>query len=130
MSFAVRRALVPSIVVLVFGCIVSGCSGSSSNDSGVAAEIGVQIGSGFITIENRAGQTLVDVKVALKAGTLRYDAVVPQLAASDKRDLSLGDFRSSDGGRFNPNVVHPREVTVTASGVDGKKYDVTRPWKQ
>ena len=128
MSHPVRRALVPITVVLVLGWIVSGCSGKSSEDSG--ATIGVQILSGLITLENRAGHPLLDMNVAIKAGPLVYTAMIRRMEAGDKRDLSLSDFVGRDAGRINLNLVRPQEVVVTASDLDGKKYEVTRPWKQ
>ena len=34
------------------------------------------------------------------------------------------------GARINLNVVRPKEIVVTANDFDGKKYEVSLPWKQ
>ena len=140
MAYTVRRALILCPVVVVLGCIAPGCSGASSEGGGTAgtsgqaetAAIAVEVTSPFLTVvvENRAGRPLVDVRVTLKAGRLMYAAAVPRLETSEKRVLSPGEFRGSgDGAAFNPNVVRPREILIAASDLDGKKYEVTAPWK-
>ena len=41
------------------------------------------------------------------------------------------EFRGSrDSAVFNPNVVSPSEIVITASDLDGKKYEVKAPWKK
>ena len=130
MSYRIRRALVPIAVVLVVGWIVSGCSGASSSGQAGSAAIGVQITSGFITVENRTERPLVGANITIRAGTLQYTAQLPQLAPGDKRDLSLGNFRAPDASPINVNLRRPTEILVTASDVDGKKYELRMPWKQ
>jgi len=127
MSYAVRRALVFIAVVLVPSWIVPGCSGATSEESAV---IGIQITPGFITVENRAGRPLVNMGVTIRVPPVQYIANVGRMEAGDMRVLSLGDFKSRDAGRVNPNLRRPREVVVTASDPDGKKYEATVPWKQ
>ena len=141
MAYTVRRALVLFPVVLVLDCIALGCSGSSSEGGGAVSTSGqiepsaiaVQITSPFLTVEveNRAGRPLIDMRVSLKAGALMYAATVPRLETSEKRVLSPSEFRGTrDGAVFNPSVVRPREILIVASDLDGKKYEVTVPWKQ
>jgi hypothetical protein len=140
MAHTVRRALVLFAVVVVLGCIPPGCSGASSEGGAVGssgqvetAAIAVQITSPFLTVEveNRTGRPLVDMRVTLKAGVLMYAAAVPRLETSEKRVLSPSEFRGSrDGAVFNPSVVRPKEILIAASDLDGKKYEVTAPWKQ
>lgn len=127
MSYVVRRALVFIIVVLVPAWIVPGCSATTSEEPTV---IGIQITPGFITIENRTGRPLVGMDITIRVPPVQYIARVPRMEPSDMRVLSLGDFKSRDAGTINPNIRRPREVVVTASDPDGKKYEVTVPWKQ
>jgi hypothetical protein len=47
---------------------------------------------------------------------------------AEKRDISLGQFRSNDGTTFNPRVLKARQVTVTATDIVGKKHELTKPW--
>src|SRR3989442_11055118 len=72
-----------------------GAVGSAGNSS---AAIAVETSSLFVTVENRAGQPLEDVKITLKppSGVL-FTTSIWRLETGAKRDLPLSDFRSSDG---------------------------------
>ena len=140
MAYTIRRALFLFPVVLVLGCITPGCLGAPSEESGAIstsgqaepAAIAVQVTSPFLTVEveNCTGRPLVDMNVTLNAGRLTYSAVVPRMETSAKRVLMPNEFRGSrDSAVFNPNVVSPKEILITASDL-GKKYQVTAPWKQ
>ena len=133
-----RRPLVTA-VALVAGWLAMACSDApkvqteagavgSAGDSTTA--IGVETSSLFVTVENRAGQPLLDVKVALKpaSGTL-FTAFLSRLETGAKRDMSLADFRSNDQTTFSLRLQRPKQVIVTATDLVGKKYEVTVPWK-
>ena len=132
MSYPIRRAFVLTTVVLVLGCIVSACSGTSGQAE--SAAIGVKVvTSPFVTVEveNRAGRPLLEMDVTLKTGSLLYAFRIPRLETNGKRAVLLSDFRGTrDGGVINPNLVRLTEVVVTARDLDGKKYEVSAPWKQ
>ena len=64
-----------------------------------------------------------------RCSAARTFAKVSRLATGGKRVLSLGEFATPRGARVNLNVVRPREVVVTASDIDGKKYEASLPWK-
>ena len=132
MAYTVRRAIVLFSVVLVLGCITPGCLGVPSEGGGAVstsgqaepAAIAVQVTSPFLTVEveNRPGLPLVDMNVTLNAGRLTYSAVVPRMETSAKRVLMPKEFRGSrDSAVFNPNVVSPKEILITASDLEGKK---------
>ena len=141
MSDTIRRALVPTILVFVLACIVSGCSGTSSKEAGAVGTsaqidstgIGLDMSPGgfTITVKNQAGHPLVDMEVAINpaAGSAPYIAKVPRLETGSKRDFSLGEF-TEHGARINLNVVRPKEVVATATDFDGKKYAARLPWKR
>ncbi len=139
MSYASRRALVPITLVFALALFVSACSPGSQEARAVGdSEIGLDMTSGgfTITVENRAGHQLIQVEVAINVNPsapplLRgpYIAKVSRLATGGKRVLSLGEFATPRGARVNLNVVRPREVVVTASDIDGKKYEASLPWK-
>ena len=141
MSYAIRRTLVPVTLVVVFAWIVSGCSGTSSQTVGAvgtsgqsgSAAIGLDMSPGgfTITVENRSGHPLVDMEVAINpvARLAPYTARIPRLETDGKRDFLLGEFREH-GAPINLNLVRPKEVVVTASDLDGKKYEVRVPWKR
>ena len=142
MSYAIRRALVPITIVFALVSITSACSpGSQQGEAGTTGQadsaIGLDMtsGGGTITVENRVGHQLVKVEVAIIVNqsappALRgpYIAKVPRMETGGTRVFSLGEFEAH-GARVNLNVVRPREVAVTATDFDGKKYEVRLPWK-
>ena len=46
----------------------------------------------------------------------------------EKRELSLGQFRSHDGTTFSPRFLKAKQVTVTATDIVGKKHELTKAW--
>ena len=58
-----------------------------------------------------------------------YTVKVPRMETGSKRTFSIGEF-TEHGARINFNLVRPKEVVVTASDFDGKKYEVRMPWKE
>lgn len=136
---AIRRALFSRPVVLLAAILATACSGSSAEDGAVGtggtvdSPVGVNVlaGGAFITIENRADHVLLDVVVTAKpmGGRTPYATTIKRLEAGSKRELSLGDLREPQGAPINPNLVKVKELVVTATDRDGKKYEVRRPWK-
>lgn len=139
MSHALPRALVALAASLALAFVVSGCSSASSSEGEVgavatagtaSAALAIQAGSMFITIENRAGQPLLDVRVAIQGGRAPFTAVIPRLETSQKVDLTFGDFRARDGTPFSLRVARPRAVVATAQDFVGQKHEVTVPWER
>ena len=142
MSYASRRALVPITLIFALASFVSACSsGSQAGSAGTSGQadsaIGLDMTSGgfTITVENRAGHLLDRVQVVININpsappALRGPFIAPplRLETGGKRVFSLGEF-TSHGARINLNVARPTEVVVTASDVDGKKYEARMPWK-
>lgn len=133
-----RRPLITA-VALVVGWLTLACSdtltvrsepGTVGSAGASAAAVAVETSSLFVTVENRAGQPLVDVAVALKpaSGTL-FSTSISRLETGAKRDLALSDFRSNDGTGYSLRLQRPKQVLVTARDLAGKKYETTVPWK-
>ena len=132
-----RRPLVP-VAVLVAGWLAAGCSATTSvqresgaiGSSGASqAGIGIEKTSSYVTIENRAGLPLLDVRITLKAANgLSFSGVITRLETGAKRDVSFADLRSNDGTSFSPRWQKPREIVVKAADMVAKKYEVTVPW--
>lgn len=137
MRNTIRRALAHTTSILVFGFLAAGCSGAASEGGAVGTSgegsplIGVQIASGFVTVENNTGKPIVDTKVSIRVGSLQYPygLGVPRLAPGEKRNLSIGDFKSRDGSQLYLNLRRPNEILVTATDVDGKIYEGGVPWR-
>jgi hypothetical protein len=93
--------------------------------------VGVEVSQLFVTIENRAGQPLFDIRVAIvpvgRATT--YTAFEGRLDHLQKRNIGLSSFRGRDGTPFNLRVVKPKSVRVTAKGMNGDVVEVEAPWR-
>jgi len=133
MSLAPPRALVALASALALAVVVTGCSAASSSEgeAGAVATAGttpatlaVEAGSMFVTVENLAGQPLLDVRVAIEGGRTPFIAVINRMETGQKRDLSYGDFRSRDGTPFSTRVA----IVVTAQDFVGHKHEISKPW--
>ena len=137
MAAAFRHLITLSIIVC--GFLVSSCSGARSSESGAAgtsgaatAFVGLMTSSMFVTVENRAGGPLLDVRLAIKpiGGVTEFTKLITRMEAGEKRNISLRDFGGRDGTPFNLRVVRPKEVNVTAVDLMSKKYAMTVPWSE
>jgi len=123
----------------VVGCLAAACSvtNSAQRESGTVgssgaspAAIAVVTTPSFLTIENRAGLPLVDIKIDLQSASgMSFSTSVSRLETGAKRDLPLSDLRASDGTSFSPRWQRPKQVVLTATDFVGKKYELTTPWK-
>jgi hypothetical protein len=135
MTCVSRRALVALVTAIALGSVLSACSSSSADGAvGTAGEgeafVVLDTASGpFVVVENRTGQPLVDVNLAIRSGMIPYSASVSRLEANEKRQIRHGDFTSRDGTAFNLRIARPREVTITARDLGGKQFDTKFPWE-
>ncbi len=139
MATAFRRVGVLGAAVLVSGYLASSCSNPSSGEAGAAgtsgegtAFVSLTVSSIFMTVENRAAQPLLDIRIAIKpiGGATEYTKLISRMEGTEKRTISLGEFGGRDGTPFSLRVVRPKEVTVTAVNLTDRKYAMTVPWKQ
>jgi len=123
-----RAAFVIILVVAAWGvgCAEQGSAEKLADD----APLFVSTTPTSVTLRNQTGLPLTDVKiVVVPYGPVQFAASFSRLEASDRRELALGDFRSSDGAPLNPRFIKPRSVRATAKDIVGKSYDVEVPWK-
>ncbi len=138
MATAFQRLVTFGAAVFVSGFLVSSCSSARSAESGAAgtsgegpAFVGLMISSIFMTVENRAGGPLLDIRLAIKpfGGATEFTKLITRMEAGEKRNVSLGEFSGRDGTPFSLRVVRPKEVNVTAIDLIDKKYAMTIPWQ-
>lgn len=125
-----RRRVSSFVVVLVLAtAAVSGCAGQGSAQANDDSPVFIQLNSSFITVQNRAGLPLTEVKVAVVPySRTEFTKFVPRLESGEKRDIMMGELSSRDGTVFSPRVVKAKAIRVTATDVVGKQYDVEVPW--
>lgn len=123
---------------LVFGLVVPGCSGTARTESdGVGTSgpsssfVSVRNTSLDVTVENQAGMPLVDVVIAIKpVGRIPFTRRVTRMENGQRLSLVLSEFRGNDGTSYSLQLARPRDITVTASDVVGKKFEMTTPWQK
>jgi hypothetical protein len=138
MAAVSRHALAFPAAALVFGLIVPGCSGFARQETAALAAgtsgetpafANIQHSSIDVTVENQAGQALVDVLIAIKPiGRPAYTKVVRRMENGQKRAFSLSEFTGNDGTAFSLRLARPKEITVMAVDALGRKVQMTTPW--
>ena len=133
MTWVSRRVFVP-LVVVALGSTLTACSSSNANGavgtSGQDAFIHIDTTSGpMVVVENTTDQPLVDINVGLKSGILTFSDSISRLEPKERRQLRHSDFTSRDGTSFNLRVAKPKNVLVSARGLNGKTFETTLPWE-
>jgi len=120
-----------AVLTAALALTTTACSESGSASQPSSGPISVQVSQMFLTVKNDAGVPLNDVTVSIVPPTRSavFTKYVGRFENSESRDIMLGDFSSRDGTPFNLRVVTPKSVEVKGTGVDGKTYDVSVPWK-
>jgi len=138
MATAFQRPVALGVAVLVSGLLVASCSGARAGEAGAAATsgegaafVGLTISSIFMSVENRAGGPLLNIRLAIKpiGGLTEFTRLLNRMEAGEKRNISFGEFSGRDGTPFSLRVVRPKEVNITAVDLVDKKYAMTVPWQ-
>jgi hypothetical protein len=116
------------LVAAAVACVTCGSGASSGSDTGT---IGVQTSQMFITVENKAGQPLTDIKIEVVpvGGQTVFSLNAYRLEGGEKRDFMVGQFSGRDGTPLNLRVVKPRVVRVRATDVSGKPHSAEVRWR-
>ena len=100
--------------------------GTASSDAAVV----VARGERGITVENRAGRPLLNIRLVIEGrdngASLAH--TLPTLDTGATREVPFADFRSDDGTLFEAGSVAAKQVKTTARDTLGNNYDVTTPW--
>lgn len=126
---AVRRrpltlAALGAALSLTLGCAEQGSAQSAD------APVWIEQHQTFITVENRAGLPLVDVKLAVMPySRTEFTKFLNRLENGERRDVMMTELSSRDGTTFSPRLVKSKSVRVTAGDIVGKQYEVEVPWQ-
>ncbi|HAK57202.1 MAG: hypothetical protein FI707_04230 [SAR202 cluster bacterium] len=108
----------------------AGCGGDTVTESGTD-QIGIEVSTLRVTIENRSGLGLRNVRAVIEPAGIQktgYTALVGEVGSAQRRPISLGDFRAEDGTPFSARAVQPSAVRVTAVDMNGQQYEAVVPW--
>jgi hypothetical protein len=127
------RSLAPSTLTIAtllgVSLFASGCSQRGSAEQ-LNAPIGITTRNTTVTVENRSGGDLSNVKLTVVAfGNAEYSKSIGPLAAAESRNASLGELTSQDGSTFSVTFTRPKAVKLTALDASGQNVVVETPWK-
>ena len=137
MTVFARRSLLAVTGLLSAVCAFAACSAATETGaiatSGIdTAAIAIETSDLYVGIINNAGRPLEQVRVSIQVvGTSPpFTAIINRMENGEKRELAPASFRANDGTTFSPRLHRPRQVSVTAADIVGKKYELTKPWKR
>ena len=108
-----------------------GCGGDSVSASGTD-KIGIDVSPLMVTLENKSGFALTNVKAVIEPGGLQktgYTAIIGRVGNAQTRNVSLSEFRTEDGTPFSTRI-RASAVRVTAEDINGQQYEAVVPWEQ
>lgn len=122
-----RCALVVIVGAMMTG--LAGCGGQTAESTSTGL-IGIENTQLFVTITNKTGLALTNIRIeVVPAGPASFSVVHSRLETGEKRDFPVGDFRGRDGTPLNLRVSRPRTIIVTAKDLQGKDYKEEIAWK-
>jgi hypothetical protein len=133
----IRRLVLVTAALIAASGLVSACSTATTSETGALATSGVEpaaialeTSNQYVTVTNNAGRPIEDIRIAIQPiGTAPpFSSTLRRMENGEKRDISLGQFRSNDGTTFNPRVLRARQISITATDIVGKKHELTKPW--
>jgi len=116
---------------LVTACSNAAVSKAVGTTDGTPAIV-VGRSESVVTVENRVGRPLLNVRItveAVESGT-PFVLVLPTMDTGEKRDLRFEEFRNEDGALLDPTSVRPGQIRVTARDTLANIHNVTIPWAQ
>jgi hypothetical protein len=122
--------LLSATLALVAPLVLVGCSEQGSAEQ-LDSPVAVTMRNAIVLLENRAEQPLDNITLTVtpygKNGA--FSKALTRLERAERREVALADLTTADGTKFNPMLIRPRQVRVTATDAAGKQYEVELPWK-
>jgi phosphoheptose isomerase len=138
MTLSLLRSVPATAGLLAAGWLLSACANTATSEAGALGTSGaepsviaLQTSNQSVIVTNNAGKPIEDVLIAIQPVGIAppFTLTVRRMENAEKRDISVVQFRSNDGTTFSPRLYKPRQVTVTATDIVGKKHEITKPWK-
>jgi hypothetical protein len=127
-----KRAVVALLLAaaMMAGCSTPAVSKAVGTGGDADTPIAVTASNAGVTVENRTGRPLLDVRIMIDAGSpgLSFIRIVPTIDTGAKSESQPSDFRTDDGTLLDPALVHPTRVAVTARDTVARTYSIASPW--
>ena len=124
------RRLLSATLALVAPLVLVGCSEQGSAEQ-LDSPVAVTMRNAIVLLENRAEQPLDNITLTVtpygKNGA--FSKALTRMERAERREVALADLTTADGTKFNPMLIRPRQIRLTASDAAGKQYEVELPWK-
>jgi hypothetical protein len=83
-----------------------------------------------VTVENRAGRPLLNIRLVIEGNTgAAFAYTLPTRDTGATREVPFADFRTDEGTLFEAGSRAAKQVKTTARDTLGNNYDVTTPWE-
>jgi hypothetical protein len=137
MTLSLLRSVTATAGLIAAGWLVSACANTSTPEAGALGTTGgepsaiaLETSNQSVIVTNNAGKPIEDVRIAIQpfGPAPPFTSTLRRMENGEKREISLSQFRSTDGTTFSPRLTKARQVTVTATDIVGKKQEVTRAW--
>ena len=112
--------------------VVTACGSGRDYDSPPGGPIEIERSQLNISVTNRTGTALNDVKLEVfpVGRQMVFSAMVYRLESEATNRFSLGSLRGSDGTPFNQRVHRPESIRVTGTGsVGDDTYEIEIAWE-
>jgi hypothetical protein len=138
MNLSRRRSVIATAGLIAASWLLSACANQPAPETRPLGTggleppaIGLETSNQSVTVTNNAGKPIEDVLISIQPVGFAppFTLAVRRMENAEKRDISLGQFRSNDGTTFSPRFHKARQVTVTATDIVGKKHEITKPWR-
>lgn len=124
------RRLLSATLTLVAPLVLVGCSEQGSAEQ-LDSPVAVTMRNAIVLLENRAEQPLDNITLTVtpygKNGA--FSKALTRMERAERREVALADLTTADGTKFNPMLIRPRQIRLTATDAAGKQYEVELPWK-
>ena len=114
----------------VAGCSTAAVSKAVGTGGDADTPIAVTASSTGVTVENRTGRPLLNVRITIDGGSSgpSFSRIVPTIDTDAKSESQPSDFRTDDGALLDLALVHPMRVAVTARDTLARSYSIAAPW--
>ena len=114
----------------VIALSAAACEGDKESlEAAANAPIGIETSQLFVTVENKSGGPLMDLRIAVQTPGAPYTYLVTRLEHGQKKEVPLNAFSSRDGTSLSLRMVRPRSVRVEGTDMMNKKHEAQVPWK-
>src|SRR4051812_4333002 len=98
-----------SVAVVLTGCSNAAVSKAVGTGGDAVTPIAVTASDAGVTVENRTGRPLLDVRMTIDGGApaLSFIRVVPTIDTGAKSDSQPSDFHTDEGTLLDPGSVRP-----------------------